>query len=121
MKRRWVAGFALVVAAVDVSPSSYADQVFAAGMGTIFCGAFNIAIQYDKSEGTEETFFVWAQGFMSGLNVGAPPGINVRLVPEQFNSDRQKAFLRDYCAKNPNNKLHDGVRALYFKLHDLSQ
>jgi hypothetical protein len=97
--------------------SELPDKVYGVGTGVTPCAAYNAMLQIAKTG--DEMYFAWAQGFMTALNARAPAGINVRLAPRGFPTDRQQAFLRDFCAKNPNKKYMDGILELYLKLRDI--
>jgi hypothetical protein len=83
------------------------------GLGATTCLAFNRDVQQNFR--IQRDYFAWAQGFMSGILVRAPPGKDegLELIPPWFSLQKQVEFLRDFCAKNPNKDYSDGVAELY--------
>ncbi len=63
----------------------------------------------------EKNFFAWAQGYMSGLLLRAPPGKDedLDLEPDVYPLLKQAEFLRDFCTRNPDADFSDGVNDLY--------
>ena len=63
----------------------------------------------------EKNFFAWAQGYMSGLLLRAPPGKDedLDLEPAVYPLLKQARFLRDFCTRNPDADFSDGVNDLY--------
>lgn len=63
----------------------------------------------------EKNFFAWAQGYMSGLLLRAPPGKDedLDLAPDVYPLLKQAEFLRSFCTRNPDADFSDGVNDLY--------
>ena len=91
------------------------------GTGAARCSTY--LDQIAKNPLYEREYFAWAQGFMSGLVMGAPSGKheNLQLNPPQFPVREQFAFLREYCATRYEQGFTDGVIALFAKLRTHSQ
>jgi hypothetical protein len=84
------------------------------GLGATSCGAFAKMYQGDP-DGTENMFFMWAQGFMSSWNMSVMAAKN---TPRELAGQLvdQKRALRTFCAENPLKNYMDGVLELYGKL-----
>jgi hypothetical protein len=63
-------------------------------------------------------YLAWAQGFMSGILLSRPAGVDegLDLNPTTFNLVNQLHFLEDHCAKNTSLDFSDAVEALYKRL-----
>ena len=101
---------AAVVLATDAAFPQTANIV---GLGAATCRVFNRDVQQNFH--LQRDYFAWAQGFMSGILVRAPPGKDERLQlnPPEFSLQKQVKFLREFCAKNPDKDYSDGVVELY--------
>jgi hypothetical protein len=92
--------------------NSMADSALM-GRGTLSCGRFAEASRQNPAE-AENSYFRWAQGFMSGHNVGGrPPGTYRDL--DAMSRDAQKQYLRKYCEQHPQAEYVKGVMDLYLK------
>jgi hypothetical protein len=76
-----------------------ASTAMAMGKGVSTCAKF--AQDYQRDVGIEDVYFVWAQGFMAGINATA----NVAHLPtKDLNGSStldQRQNIREYCATNP--------------------
>ena len=90
-----------------------AQSVKIVGLGASSCQSFLREIN-GKPE-VEKNFFAWAQGYMSGLLLRAPPGKDedLDLEPAHYPLLRQAEFLRNFCTRNPDADFPDGVNDLY--------
>lgn len=86
------------------------------GIGAQNCAEFNKEI--GSTQAAELYFFAWAQGFMSGVLIRAPAGLDegLDLTPRSFPLQAQVDFLRTFCVQNPDQDYMDAVRALYPRL-----
>ena len=86
------------------------------GLGATTCTEFmddvkaNSAIQRD--------YLAWAQGFMSGILLGRPPGVDegLNLNPSSFGLGKQLEFLTQYCRQHPSDSFSGAVEDLYKSL-----
>lgn len=86
------------------------------GLGATTCSRFttdaieNPAVQRD--------YLAWAQGFMSGILINRPAGVDDGLdpIPPTFPLLRQLDFLRNYCGQRPTEGFSDAVTTLYKRL-----
>ena len=94
----------------------YAQSVKIVGMGAATCARF--MEETERTPATERDYFAWAQGYMSGIIISAPPELDERvdLRPPTFRLQQQADFLRQYCDQNRETDYSDGVLALYRKL-----
>lgn len=104
---------AVFVLAATSAPAQMAKIV---GIGASSCARFNEEIS--RSPSTERDYFAWAQGFMSGVLLQAPPGQDEKLdlAPPSFSLLKQAAFLREFCSKRPSQSHADAVLELYLRL-----
>lgn len=90
-----------------------AQSVKIVGIGASSCQYF-LRETNGKPE-IEKNFFAWAQGYMSGLLLRAPPGKDedLDLAPDAYPLLKQAEFLRSYCTRNLDADFSDGVNDLY--------
>lgn len=107
-----------VVLAADVSHDVRAEDRKATivGLGAATCRRFNDDVRSNPL--IKRDYLAWAQGFMSGILLSRPPGVDegLDLAPLTFDLLRQLQFLEDYCARNVSSDFSDGVAALYKRL-----
>ena len=86
------------VLVVTFASPAYPDEAAAwAGMGTTSCTAYAQAYKQDPVR-LEDLYFVWAQGFMSGLNTRhVPSHEETDLLSKTFPSQAQERFIQRYC------------------------
>ena len=101
--------------------SSQAQEAKIVGPGAASCAQFNQEIADMPS--IDRDYLAWAQGFMSGALMRAPPGVDegIDLLPPTFRLQEQKEFLLQFCKNNADKDYVDGVRALYRHLRVLSK
>ncbi|MCR4524429.1 MULTISPECIES: hypothetical protein [Bosea] len=90
-----------------------AQSVKIVGIGASSCQYF--LRETDGKPEVEKNFFAWAQGYMSGLLLRAPPGKDedLDLAPDLYPLLKQAEFLRNFCTRNPDVDFSDGVNNLY--------
>src|SRR5260370_29705194 len=98
----------------EVRAEPQAARIVALGAST--CRQFNEDIRLNPS--VQRDYLAWGQGYMSGILVGRPPGVDqgLDLNPPTFDMINQLHFLRDYCAENTSANFADAVEALYKRL-----
>ncbi len=86
------------------------------GLGAATCQEFNRDVE--RSFHIQRDYFTWAQGFMSGILLRAPPGVEggLELNPSKFPLLEQVKFLRSFCETNPGKDYSDAVIAALAKL-----
>ncbi|WP_346364419.1 hypothetical protein [Bosea sp. (in: a-proteobacteria)] len=96
-----------------LSNQAGAQTVKIVGIGATSCQYF--ARETNGQPDVEKNFFAWAQGYMSGLLLRAPPGVDddLDLDPAVFPLLKQIEFLRNFCLRNPDADFSDGVYELY--------
>lgn len=112
--RSSAAAIALATISAALSPSVANSQMVAVvGSGTAKCGKYLMEISA-KPE-AEREYFSWAQGYMSGILLSAPPGVDdsLQLITEQMPVASQINFMRAFCSQKPDTSYSDGVEALY--------
>jgi hypothetical protein len=94
--------------------STLADRDAAGGgVGIYPCAEFTKV--RDKPD-LEVLFFTWAQGFLTGWNMGVPNDTGLSVEFSKLNRDEQKHFIREYCEANPTKRYLESVIALMAKL-----
>lgn len=106
----------VAVAAVLASGSSKADDDYVVvGGGAQSCGEFGQLYGQNPAV-TEQSFYTWAVGFMSGWNMAASwAGTPERnLSAESAAAEMQD--LREYCDEHPLATYMEAVEVVFFKL-----
>ena len=114
---------ALRVAALVASCNGALAQqtaVKVVGIGAVSCQQFLDMVR--ASPPAERDFIAWAQGYMSGLLIRAPAGVdeNLDLLPPTFPLQRQADFLQAFCSRAGDAGFTDAVQALYRTLRPSS-
>jgi hypothetical protein len=90
------------------------------GAGSTSCGDFADHYRSD-ADFTGVLFFTWAQGYMSGLNVGplstTDNSANLNSIP----AEQQQQALRTYCNDHPLARYFEAVRDLYGHLKPIGK
>ena len=74
-----------------------ADELVLVGPGALSCGKIIADIEDDKTFRT--TYFFWAQGFLSGLNLKYFQ--NWQSATDLSDPDALKLWIQNYCEENP--------------------
>jgi hypothetical protein len=114
---RSAAAWALICLSVTAHPvQSEQRTAKIVGLGATTCSRFTQDIE--QKPGVQRDYLAWAQGFMSGILLSRPPGIDesLDLNPPIFGLIRQLEFLRNYCVQRPAKDFSDAVVALYERL-----
>ena len=88
------------------------------GLGATTCQRFNDDVRSNPL--LRRDYLAWAQGFMSGILLSRPPGVDegLDLAPVTFDLVRQLHFLEDHCVRNAALDFSDAVAALYKRLRE---
>lgn len=91
------------------------------GLGGARCSEFLKEAKADPS--IQRDYLAWAQGYMSGILITRPSGVDetLDLLPPGFPPPRQFAFLVEQCAVAPAQSFSDAVEALYKHLRSVGQ
>ncbi len=81
------------------------------GLGAQACASF--ASNFKKNPMMEAFYFTWAQGYMSGLNMGLLAIGNEMTDLGDFDIDRQQSFIRRFCDQHPLKNYTDAVDDLF--------
>ncbi|MDU0954804.1 MAG: hypothetical protein E6614_34085 [Bradyrhizobium sp.] len=86
------------------------------GLGAATCRQFNDDVKTNPL--IRRDYLAWAQGFMSGILLSRPAGVDegLDLNPPSFGLIVQLHFMEDQCAKSPSLDFSDAVAALYKRL-----
>jgi hypothetical protein len=101
-----------LAAGVGAAPA-IAQTVAIVGTGTAACSRFTAAIAARPIE--EREYFSWAQGYMSGILLSAPPGVDegLALTSDALPIPSQLAFVKAFCERYPSASYSDSVETLY--------
>lgn len=114
-----VASIPLTVNPAAAGPAAR-QTVVIVGPGVTSCTEF--LAEARRNVERELRYFSWAQGYMSGILMRAPPGKDehLNLLPPQFPVAAQIRFVRNYCANHAETDYEDAVLVLYRKLRTFS-
>jgi len=86
------------------------------GLGAATCAQFTNEVKQNPA--VQGDYLAWAQGFMSGILLTRPPGIDegLDLNPSTFPLLKQLEFLRSHCMQQPSADFTDAVESLYKRL-----
>jgi hypothetical protein len=86
------------------------------GLGAASCR--QVTADATANPQVRKDYLAWAQGFMSGIILSRPPGVDVGLDlnPPTFGLMAQLRFLEDHCARNETIDFSTAVEALYKRL-----
>ncbi len=101
---------------VGLATGARGQETKIVGVGAATCALFVAHVAQNPS--SERDYLAWAQGFMSGALMRAPPGVDegLDLAPPTMPLPDQAAFLRAFCREHPERDYMDAVRALYHRL-----
>ena len=108
-----MAGY-LFIAIVTSNAQSQTAKIV--GLGATSCAQFST--DADRNPAVQRDYLAWAQGFMSGILLSRPPGVDEKLDlnPPTFSLLKQLEFLRSHCRSHPSDDFVDAAEALYKKL-----
>lgn len=108
--------WAFVLMATNGAARSEAQTRKIVGLGATTCQRFNADVATNLA--SRRDYLAWAQGYMSGILLGRPAGVDdgLDLDPTTFSLLNQLKFLEDYCAGNASMDFGDAVEALYKRL-----
>ena len=97
-------------------PSGEAQTARIVGLGAATCSQFMADVAANPP--MRRDYLAWAQGFMSGIILSRPPGVDqgLDLGPATFGLVAQLRFLEDHCARNGAIDFSAAVEALYKRL-----
>lgn len=119
--KRSITKFAIAAAMVITSQIATPEAVRAQTAAIVGLGATSCE-QFLKDIGPrpelQRDYLAWAQGFMSGIILSRPPGVDtdLNLDPPSFGLLKQLRFLTDHCEHSPTTDFSDAVAALYKRL-----
>lgn len=107
---------ALSTAAVCAGAGEDGRTARIVGLGAATCRQFAADAAADPQ--VRKDYLAWAQGFMSGIILSRPPGVDVGLDlnPPTFGLMAQLRFLEEHCAVHESLDFSTAVEALYKRL-----
>ncbi len=108
----------LLLASSITSTGASGQTAKIVGTGAATCATFLSDIA--RNPISEREYFSWAQGYMSGILMRAPPGKdeNLDLTPREFPIKHQLEFLRSFCTAHQQDDYADAAASLYQRLRD---
>lgn len=93
-----------------------AQSIKVVGLGAATCDQFTHEIAQNPN--VQRDYLAWTQGYMSGLLIRAPTGVDesLDLLPPTYPLLKQLDFLRIYCSEYPSEAFSGAVENLYKKL-----
>ena len=102
---------AAAIILVCLASATEAEEFYMMGPGAQTCGQFGQSYA-EYTQRWEIAVFVWAQGYMSGLN--APMLFsNSTTDLNAMSQDNQMAYIRTFCSNNPLKSYSEAVLDLY--------
>jgi hypothetical protein len=113
---RYTAVFIVLMVANYNVLSADDGPTFKVGTGVRSCAQF--VKEYKQSRLIEEIYFVWTQGYLTGVNIMSirRGEVGLDLVPKGMSIDWQKSYLRDYCSQNPLSPYSEATASLLFEI-----
>ena len=107
----------LVILGVMICSRPALSESAISGPGANSCAVF-LDLHMRDPTSYDLLFFVWAQGFMSGMNTVALKikGEVIDLQPEAYPPEQQMTFLRDFCQVHPLRSYSEAVFELMTEL-----
>lgn len=102
--------------AICIAPSLRAQTAKIVGFGATRC------LQFIKDSTEHPTllrvYLAWAHGYMSGILMSRPPGIDehLDLIPASLPEQKQLEFLLTFCQNHATDGFPDAVESLYKRL-----
>ena len=110
MKRIYLVIAALVLCAPNANAKDFGEM----GLGLAPCAQFAKMYAMNPTR-AEDMFLDWAQGFMSGMNMGAliagKPSKNMASISVQ----EQEELIRQYCNKHPLAEYGQAVMSVFIR------
>ena len=105
-----------IIVIISFAGECVAQHVKIVGLGSIDCGQFIKEIE--QNPGLQRDYLAWAQGYMSGILISRPVGVDEKLdlKPSTFPLLKQLEFLRAFCTEQPATDFADAVEGLYKRL-----
>ena len=106
----------LVIVAAGPELRAQSTKAKIVGLGATSCQRFSEDIKLNPVLGRD--YLAWAQGFMSGILLSRPAGVDegLDLNPITFDLVNQLLFLEGHCARNTSSSFSDAFEALYKRL-----
>jgi hypothetical protein len=90
-----IGGLLLIIGTTACGAKDFVMQ----GFGGLTCGEF--AKHYAIAPDIEDSYFAWAQGFMSATNLATVTASHVYRNLGASTTKAQMSFLRNYCDQHP--------------------
>jgi hypothetical protein len=106
----------VILTCIMMAGDGQAQTAKIVGLGATGCREF--IAETTQNPALQRDYLAWVQGFMSGLLLSRPPGVDegLNLAPSTFPLLKQLEFLRDYCIQNASDRFTDAILSLYRRL-----
>jgi hypothetical protein len=105
----------LALGLLMTSAQAQAQTYVQMGIGSSTCAQYLNLYRLDPN-GTEQAYFDWAQGFLSGWNLGRMDAKKPVIDLASISIVSQQEYLRSYCDKHPLSDFASGVLTLITRL-----
>jgi hypothetical protein len=114
--RRFTATAVVIGLAFGTAPAGAEEHTtaFEMGIGLSTCAEF--AQTFQASISIEDSYFKWAQGYMSGFNTAFAVAKAATRDLNGLTLEDEKTHIRDYCSTHPLDQYVTAVADLYFSL-----
>jgi hypothetical protein len=106
----------VAVALLGVVTAAHAEAIGSVGAGLTSCEMFTQKSKENRKF-TDDVYFMWAEGFLTGLNAGISPGKRRDLGK---NALAQMDLVRAYCEAHPSRTYYEAIFDLWRGLPLLS-
>jgi hypothetical protein len=104
----------LTAASLLCAVTAHAEPFSTMGIGMVTCAQF--VEMYRADPATEDQFFAWTQGFMSGINDALEDTVGKYHDLKSIPIAQQKQILRAFCFSNVAANYRDGINVLLNRL-----
>lgn len=114
----------LLLTTYSIASESNGGAQALSGVGALSCKAY-LNLTDDKNDSTKilsDQVFVWAQGFMSGMNVSTLSLTKNKSMSVNLNAmsnDEKELFMRVYCRKHSDGHVYQAIQELYNELSNV--
>src|SRR5215472_7972217 len=99
-----------LIASLLYAGIAYAEPFSTMGVGAQTCAQF--VAYYRADAASEQRFFDWAQGLMSGINDALEDTVGKYRDLNSMPIAQQKEILKAFCISHPTAKYRDGINGL---------
>jgi hypothetical protein len=114
--------FSVFILIIGLSSSAFAGEPPGQGYGVGMDSCSTFAAAYKRQpKFSEDLYFAWAEGFLSGLNLEATADYLPARNLASIQADSAKVEIRSYCDRHPREPYFGAVVAIYNSLPVVSK